>query len=178
MALIETVDPASADGLLAEIYADISGMIGFVPNAVRLDSINPDHLARHWAEIKEAMQHPSLSQPLFATIRLLASEMERCEYCVGLNAGMLMQMCKLDVDAVNAIKADPDAAPLDGRESALLRFVMKALKDSNSTDAADIQVLRDAGLSDREIFDALAHGAQQIAADIILNAFKVDPDLH
>lgn len=52
------------------------------------------------------------------------------------------------------------------------------LKDSNSGSAKDIADLHSAGADDREIFDALTHGAEQIASDIILNAFKVDPDMH
>lgn len=178
MPLIHTVTPENATGDVAAIYDEINTMFGFVPNAIQLDSINPDRLRHHWEGIKQAVVHPTLSQELFTTIRLLGSEIEHCEYCIGLNAGMLMQMHGRSVDDIAAIKADPAAAPLNDKEKALLVFVVKALKDSNGISENDIATLHAAGNDDREIFDAMTHGAQQIAGDIILNAFKVAPDLH
>ncbi|MCB1733610.1 MAG: hypothetical protein H6981_01690 [Gammaproteobacteria bacterium] len=178
MPLIHTVTPENATGQVAETYAQIKAAFGFIPNAIQLDSINPAHMARHWAGIQDAVGHKTLSGELFTTIRLLASEIEHCEYCIGLNAGMLMQMHGRSVEEIAAIKADPAAAPLNAKEKALLVYVTKILKDSNSGTADDIAALHAAGADDREIFDALTHGAGQIASDIILNAFKVDPDMH
>jgi hypothetical protein len=50
--------------------------------------------------------------------------------------------------------------------------------DSNGVTAGDLDRLKALGSNEREIFDALAHGSQQVAGDIILNAFKVEADLH
>ena len=83
-----------------EIYNEIQGMFGFVPNAIRLDSINPSHMARHWEGIKDSLGHETLSAKLFTLIRLLVSEATHCEYCVGLNAGILMQMHGMDQAAI------------------------------------------------------------------------------
>ena len=60
----------------------------------------------------------------------------------------------------------------------MLQFVMKGIGDSNSITAQDIEDLKQLGCSEREIFDALAHGAWQVAGDIMLNAFKVERDFH
>lgn len=178
MPLIHTVTPENATGEVAAVYNEIKAMFGFVPNAIQLDSINPVRLRHHWEGIKQAVTHRTLSQELFTTIRLIASEIEHCEYCIGLNAGLLMQMHGRSAEEIAAIRANPASAPLNAKEKALLVFVIKALKDSNATTRQDIDALHAAGNDDREIFDALTHGTQQIAGDIILNAFKVAPDLH
>jgi uncharacterized peroxidase-related enzyme len=178
MSLITTIQPHQAEGKAAEIYNEIQGMFGFVPNAIRLDSINPSHMARHWEGIKDSLGHETLSAKLFTLIRLLVSEATHCEYCVGLNAGILMQMHGMDQAAIARVKQSPAQAPLDDKEKALLVFVMKGIEDSNSITAADIAGLRQLGCSEREIFDAMAHGAWQVAGDIMLNAFKVEHDLH
>lgn len=178
MPLIDTITPDQATGPIAEIYAEVKERFGYVPNAMQLDSQNPAQMARHWGSIKEILAYEGLSQRLFTTIRMLASEVERCEYCIQLNMGLLIEMEGLSQEQVQGIMADPSSAPLDEAEKALLRYVVKVLKDSNASRAEDIQVLRDQGLTDQQIYDALNHGAQQIASDIILNAFKVEPDLH
>jgi len=178
MSLITTIQPHQAEGKTAEIYNEIERMFGFVPNAIRLDSINPDHMARHWEGIRDSMGHETLSSKLFTLIRLLVSEATHCDYCIGMNAGILMQMHGMDQAAIEQVKQSPEQAPLDAKEKALLVFVMKGIEDSNSITAADIAALRQQGCSEREIFDAMAHGAGQVAGDIMLNAFKVERDFH
>jgi uncharacterized peroxidase-related enzyme len=178
MALITTTQPQQAEGKTAEIYQTIQDKFGFIPNAIQLDSVNPNHMARHWEGIQEAIAHESLSAKLFTLIRLLVSEATHCAYCVGLNAGMLMQMHGMSAEQIAEVKQSPQAAPLEEKELALLQFVVQAIGDSNSVTSDDIEGLKQKGCSEREIFDALAHGAWQVAGDIMLNAFKVEPDFH
>jgi uncharacterized peroxidase-related enzyme len=178
MSLITTTAPQQAEGKTAEIYKDIESKFGFIPNAIQLDSINPSHMARHWEGIQESIAHETLSPKLFTLIRLLVSEATHCEYCVGLNAGMLIQMYGMSAEDVAQVKRSPELAPLDEKERALLQFVMKGVEDSNSITAEEIEGLKQLGCSEREVFDALAHGAWQVAGDIMLNAFKVEQDFH
>jgi uncharacterized peroxidase-related enzyme len=178
MPLITTTLPQQAEGKIAEIYQDIESKFGFIPNAIQLDSINPNHMARHWESIQEAIAHETLSPKLFTLIRLLVSEATHCEYCVGLNAGILMQMYGMSTEEIAKVKQSPQQAPLDDKERALLAFVMKAIGDSNGIESEDVETLKQLGCSDREIFDALAQGASQVASDIMLNAFKVEADMH
>jgi uncharacterized peroxidase-related enzyme len=178
MSLITTTQPHQAEGMAAQVYSEIESMFGFVPNAIRLDSINPGHMARHWQGIKESLGHETLSAKLFTLIRLLVSEATHCEYCIGLNAGILMQMHGMSQEEIATVKQSPETAPLDAKEKALLLFVMKGVTDSNSITAEDIETLKRQGCNEREIFDAMAHGAWQVAGDIMLNAFKVEHDLH
>jgi uncharacterized peroxidase-related enzyme len=178
MPLISTIEPENAQGAVAEIYQEINSLFGFVPNAIKLDSLNPEHMSRHWNAIKQSIQHPSLSQKLFTLIRLMISEAQCCEYCIGLNAGMLIQMHGMTQEQIAQVVKDPAQAPLDEKEKALLLFVVHGVADSNGVTAEDLDSLKALGSSEREIFDALAHGAQQVAGDILLNAFKVEADLH
>ena len=135
-------------------------------------------MARHWQGIQESISHESLSPKLFTLIRLLVSEATDCDYCVGLNESILMQMHGMSADEIARVKQSPGQAPLDEKERALLRFVMKGIADANGVTAEDVEGLKKLGSSEREIFDALAHGAWQVAGDIMLNAFKVERDFH
>jgi alkylhydroperoxidase family enzyme len=86
-----------------------------------------------------------------------------------MSAGMSMEQ-------IDAIQADPSQAPLDDKEKALLLYTLKAVNASNEVGEQDIAALREAGASDLEIFDALEHGADQLAGDVMINALKIEND--
>lgn len=175
MSLLQTIEPEQAQGEVAEVYQTLIQAIGLVPNAMKMLSISPMAL-RHTAEaVGHSMHHPSLSSMLFTMIRQCVSSHVGCEYCISINRGLLLQM-GLEMDTVLALENNPATAPLDTKEKALLLYTIRAVKDSNQVGEVEIAALREAGASDAEIFDALNHGARQIAADIMINAFKVEND--
>ena len=176
MSLISEVEPGEATGAVAEVYQQAEQMMGFVPNALKMHSINPLMLEHLFTYIGTVMQHPSLSGKLFAAIRMLVSVDQKCDYCIGLNEGMLINNYGLSADEVAAMKANPEDAALDEKEKALLLYTIKATRDANGVGETDIQQLRDIGCTDPEIYDALRQGATQVMGDIMLNAFKVEND--
>lgn len=176
MSLIHTVDPQQAEGTVARIYKEVREMFGFVPNGLKLDSVNPERMEQHWSAIGATLRHPSLSQTFFTCVRYLVSEVQRCEYCIGVNAGMLINMHGVDAETVGRMAGDPTLAPLDEKEKALLLFALRMTRDSNSSRPEDIAALKSAGCSEREIYDAVSSAAQMVAGDIVLNTFKVQPD--
>ena len=85
-------------------------------------------------------------------------------------------MVGLSPEQIESIKRDPQTAPFDDKEKAMLLFVLKGVKQSASIGAADMQALRDQGWTDAEILDGLTHGARQVTADIVFSAFKIESD--
>lgn len=176
MSLLQQVAPTDATGTVGEIYQQAEQMMGFIPNALQLYSVNPITMQQLWGFIGYVSQHPSLSGKLFAVIRVMVSVEDHCEYCIGLNESMLINMHDMTVEQVAAMKADPQNATLDEKETALLLYALKALADSNGVGKAEVQALHDKGCSDLEIHDALAQATKQQATNIMLNAFKVEHD--
>jgi AhpD family alkylhydroperoxidase len=176
MSLLKTIEPAQAEGKLAEIYQQVKATIGFIPNGFKMSSINPTLLEQQWQAMGYYFRHPTLSGKLFASIRLLVSITQQCKYCVDLNYGILLKQLGVTPEQLAAMQENPQNAPLEEKEKHLLLFVLKAVSDSNSTSEADIQVLRSQDCTDLEIYDALSHGARQVAGDIMLNALKVERD--
>lgn len=175
MSLLAVAEPDQATGELAAVYAGTMEAIGMIPNGMKMQSVNPMAVRGMAENISYVMGHPSLSPVLFTLIRLGVSSDHSCAYCVNTNKGILMS-AGMSMEQVEAILADPSVAPLDDKEKALLLYTLKAVKDSNAVGEAEIAVLREAGASDLEIFDALSHGAQQLAGDVMINALKVEDD--
>lgn len=176
MSILHTVTPETATGEVAEIYAQIKNAWGRVPAAIQVFSANPFLLRHQWEYYGSVMQHPTLSMPLTACIRMLVSQAGNCGYCIDMNAGMLINLAGWTPEQVAATRADFNDSPLIPQEKTLLGLVLKAARDSSSVSAADLQAARDAGWSDVEILDAVNHGARMVAGDIVINGFKVERD--
>ena len=176
MSLLTQVEQADATGVVAEVYQQAEQMMGYVPNALKMHSINPFMLEQLFTYMGSVMQHETLSGKLFAAIRMLVSVDQKCDYCIDLNEGMLINTYGMSVDEVMAMKENPENCGFDEKEKGLLLYTIKATRDLNGVGEADIQALRDSGCTDLEIYDALRHGAGQVMGDILLNAFKVEKD--
>ncbi len=176
MPIINTVAPDTASGPVAEVYRDIAKVFGRVPNAMQMYSASPALLAQQWESLSYYFKHPSLSFPLLATIRMLVSQENACHYCIGMNGGLLIQMAGWTPEQVNAAKRDVDAAPLPAKDKALLAFVIKAVAARKPVTSAEIKALREFGWTEADVLDAIAHGARNVATDIIFNTFQIEND--
>ncbi|HEX8963657.1 MAG TPA: hypothetical protein VF801_11700 [Rhodocyclaceae bacterium] len=176
MSILATVAPEKAAGLVGQIYEQMQQAFGRIPNAFRMYSVSPTVMENQWQNNRYYFQHPTLSFPLLASIRMLVSQENECDYCIGLNAALLIQHAGYTVDQIAAMKADPAAAPLSAKDKAMLLFVLKATKAPKTVTSADVEGLHGQGWSDGEIFDAVNHGARNVAADILFNTFKIEND--
>lgn len=176
MSLLQTVTPETATGEVAEVYAQIKSAWGYVPTAIQVFSANPFLLKQQWEYYGSIMQHPRLTFPLTASIRMLVSQAGNCSYCIDMNTGMLITMAHWTPEQVAAMRADYRNSPLSTAETALLGLVLKAVQDSNGISHADLDAVRAQGWSDADILDAINHGARMVASDIIINSFKVERD--
>lgn len=173
MSLLDQIEVEAASGSTAEIYQMAGQMMGYVPNALKMHSVNPPMLENMWQYMGYVMNHPTLSGEFFTCIRMLVSIRYQCEYCVHMNEAMLINMSGYTAEQVAGIKSDPSTVPLSEKEKALLLYVLMAIADSNAVGEPEANALREIGCTDVEIYDALRHGANQVMGDILLNAFKV-----
>jgi len=65
MAFIKVIDPESAQGRLAKIYARVSGPGGQVDNVLQIHSLRPHSLEGHMALYKAVLHHPRNKLPLW-----------------------------------------------------------------------------------------------------------------
>lgn len=176
MSIVQTVAPEQASGKVAQVYARIQEALGRVPNAIRLFSSSPDLLEQLSQQNVYYMQHPRLSFPLLAMIRMLVSEQNDCAYCIGLNESLLINRAGFTPEQIAAIKRDPANAPLTEKEKAMLLFVLKGTRAPKSVAKDDLNRLRELGWNDSDIVDGLFHGARNAAMDIMFDALKVEND--
>lgn len=176
MPIIKTVSPEEATGTLAGYYEQIEAMRGSVGNNARLFSASPELLRQQMDFIGYYMQHPTLSMPLLAAVRIMVSSGESCAYCVDFNTGLLINLAGWTPEQVAAMREDMDAAPFEAKEKAMLKLVIKAVRNAHDVSAEDMEALRALGWEDGEILDAVSHGARMLATDVLFNTFKIEKE--
>ena len=87
------------------------------------------------------------------------SRINGCVYCASVHAQRYVQYAKRP-EVMDRLLEDGVESPLDDpREQAIVDFSMRLTRDPAGLTAADIQPLRDAGLTDLEIYDIVQSGA-------------------
>lgn len=172
MALLKTVRPEEAQGPIAEAYSNFQKSVGDVPKPIQLMSASPGMFEEHVRTIHYFNNHSTLSFPLLTTIRFLVAPECGFGFCVGFNRELLKRM-GMEESEIEATRSNPENAPLEENEKAMLVFVLKAVKSPESVTQEDVDALRDLGWTDSDIYDATFHGARMVAMSIMFNAFKM-----
>jgi len=172
MALLNIVEQENATPKVAEIYEKMNERMGFIPGSYKMFGNSEHVLNQQIGNIMYFSTNTRFSGKLLAFIRLLVSEQEHCEYCVGVNTGILFQYGILP-EQINEVVKDHSKVPLDENEKELLFFVLKMVKNSKSVVQEDVDKLRGLGWTDADILEASFHGANSAGMDKIFNAFQV-----
>lgn len=172
---IDTTPPAGEQSGVDRIMAPYREMLGRVPGGLQMLAISPPLLSHYSGTIHYYMQHPTIGQPLLTFIRYLVSWRGDCEYCVDLNEGFLLN-AGFDLDTIRATRTDPNRAPLDARDKALLLLAVDAVDTPESVRPERLAALRELGWTDRDIFDAVWHAATIRAFGRTADAFGLPPD--
>lgn len=173
-ALINPQPPAEDEEKVAGILRHIEENMGFVPDGLRMLGVSPVLLENMMGNVAYFMAHKELSQDLLWFIRYLNSEEVGCDFCISFTGGMLMNNLGKTADQLQAAKDNPDNAPLTDKEKTLLKIALASCDSPENVSAADLQKARDAGFSERNIFDAVAAAVNNRAFTLLLRTFKVD----
>ena len=176
MSLLTIPTVEDATGEIKEIFDEIEAAFGMVPNGIRTWSASPALLRDQWNSIKIRLSKDQENQKLHAIIRYLASDENGCTYCVGFNGGMLMNFFGVTQDQLIAMQSTPSSAPLDEKNKALLIFAMKSIKDPHSVNSEDIQLMKNSGISEEEMFEIVYAASYMSVVNTLFKTFKVQQD--
>jgi len=176
MSILDIPTVENATGEIKEIFDEIQSAFGMVPNGIRLWSASPDALRGQWDHIKHRMSKDQENQKLHTIIRYLVSGESECAYCTGFNGAMLINHYGVTQDELIAMKDKPYTAPLNEKNKALLVFAMKAIKDANGITASDIDIIKQLGITEMEMFDIVHAASHMLVVNTLFKTFKVEQD--
>ncbi len=173
MAFIRTIAPSDAEGPVREMYQQINGQLGFIPNWAQAFSLRPE-VRDGWIALLKSIQS-NLPVRAYELATLAAARALRSSYC-SLAHGNVLATKVLDAPAVTAIMKNAPDSPLEPRELAMMAFAEKVAVSADRITAADVDGLRAHGYRDEEIFDLAAAAAARCFFSKLLDALGVQPD--
>jgi len=173
MALVTTVPPENAEGIIKEGYEMFMKNVGAIPQPMQLMSLSPALFELQLERIRYFGKHPRLSFALLAHIRYLAAQTLDYPYCMDFNRHILKKLGN-DDDTIQAMESDPGQSMLEDNEAAMLDFVIRSMRKPASITAADITRLKELGWEERDMVDALAQGVSMIDHAIMMQVFQID----
>src|SRR5262245_11262082 len=173
MAFIRTIAPSEAEGPAREMYQQINGQLGYVPNWALPFSLRPG-VRDGWMALLKSIQ-TNLPVRSYELATLAAARALRSTYC-SLAHGNVLATKVLDAPAVTAIMKNGPDSPIEPSERAMMAFAEKVALNADQITAADVDGLRAHGYRDEEIFDLAAAAAARCFFSKLLDALGVQAD--
>ena len=173
MAFIELIGEDEASGAVAGLLDAHRDQLGYVPNYARLFAQRPGvHAA--WQQLRDSIAG-EMDPRRYELATLAAARALRSSYC-ALAHGKVLAERFLDAATVQALALDHSDAGLDEVDVAIMDLAAKVAGDTTAIAEADVQRLRDLGLSDAEIFDVVLAAAARCFFSKSVDALGVQPD--
>ena len=173
MPFIETVPKDQAPPVLAELYEADRQKFGYVPNLTRAFSLRPGVYAA-WRELIGQIQ-AGMELRRYELATVAAARNLRSSYCM-LAHGSVLTSRFLEPEALRAIVADHRNSGLDEIDVAVMDLAEKVADDATSVTQADIDRLRELGLTDPEILDIVLAAAARCFFSKVLDGVGALPD--
>ncbi|WP_299869267.1 peroxidase-related enzyme [uncultured Hoeflea sp.] len=137
-------------------FAKCEEKIGMVPNVLRAYSFNSAKLEAFAALYNDLMlAQSSLSKLDREMIAVAVSSINKCYYCLTAHGAAVRQLSG-NPELGEQMVMNYRAAALEPQQRAMLDFAVLMTEDPARIEEADRQALRDAGFSDRDIWDIAA----------------------
>ncbi len=172
MAFIETTPPVEADGEVREMYERQEAHYGYVPNYAKVFCHRPEILSL-WAALLSGIRRP-LDKRRFELVTVAAAHALRSTYCSLAHGKALTEF--FSANQIQAIISDAATGPLSAVELAMTNLARKVARDASSVTAADVNALKEHGLTDGEIFDIVAAAAGRAFFSKLVEGLGADAD--
>ena len=149
---LQTIEEDEATGRVAEIYEKQKAQLGFVMEAAKCFTARPDLLPIYTDFSDRIRAGFSLGVREWRLITLIAAKQIPSTYCSHVYGKQLIDDLG-SKDAVLAVQSDFRKAGLPDKDVAMLSYAEKVAQDASGISQADIDALRAAGFSDRQISD-------------------------
>jgi len=154
MPRIPPVQLPTASERVRPLLEGLKRKLGMVPNLFATIGQSPEALQALLGAM-EALGQGALSGREIEQVNLLTSELNGCAYCVSAHAalGKLAGLSPDDIEWARAGRAS------SAREQAIFALVRRVVRTGGAGAGTELARAREAGLSDGEVIEVLAHVA-------------------
>ena len=174
MTFIETVPEADATGAVQAMYETDRELLGELPNFTRAYSHRPEVYAA-WRALNGTIKG-GMDLRRYELATIAAARRLRSSYCSLAHGSVLLNNEFVTPDALRSLMNGGNGAGLSEVDVAVMDLADKVAADATSVTQADIDRLRDLGLSDTDITDVILAAAARSFFSKSLDALGVAPD--
>ena len=171
MSRVPLIDAGNATGERQTLLAQIHGAFGATPAMFRAVANSPAALKSMWGSFG-ALGAGSIDTKLGEQIAVAVADRNACEYCLAAHT-MLGRKAGATPEELAAAQAGESSDP---KTAAALRFALKLVEARGQVSDADVRAVRDAGFTDEQIVEILAHVALNLFTNYVNVAFAVPLD--
>jgi len=168
MSRLNAIDPSTATGKAKELLDAVKGKLGLVPNMTKAMAASPAVLEAYLG-FSGALAGGLLDAKTREQLALLTAQQNHCDYCLSAHTA-IGKMVGLNRQQIVASREGDGSNP---KTTAALTFAKRVLDAKGQIGEADLAAVREAGFSDGEIAEIIAH----VALNVFTNYFNIATDV-
>ncbi len=171
MSRVPLIDPNDTTADRQALLAQVHGAFGATPNMFKAVANSAAALKSMWGSFG-ALGAGVIPARLGEQIAVAVANRNACEYCLAAHTA-LGRKAGASAEEMAAAQGGESTDP---KTTAALRFALKVVEARGQISDADVRAVREAGFSDEEIVEILAHVALNLFTNYVNVAFAVPVD--
>jgi uncharacterized peroxidase-related enzyme len=171
MTRILPVDRTTASDETQKLLDGVRKKLGMVPNMIATMATSPA-VARAYLGLSQTLSDGDISAQLREQIALTVSQFNGCEYCLAAHSAIGHSVGLTD-DEVRDARA---GRSLDRKTEAALQFAGHVVDQRGGVSDHELATVRDAGHSDSEILEIIAHVALNTLTNYVNKTARTEID--
>ncbi len=171
MSRLPAIQTETASGKSKELLQAVQAKLKITPNMTRVMA-NSAAVLEGYLGFSGALAGGSLPVKLREEIALEVGEQNACQYCVSAHTaiGKMVGLTESEIEAAREARSN------SARNAAALEFARQVVAKKGQVSNSDFEAVRNAGFSDGEIAEIIAHVALNIFTNYFNTAAQVEVD--
>lgn len=150
MSRLSAIQPETATGAAAELFAKIRKAAGKVPNAYATVGTHSPEALGAILGLEAAIGAGSLPKRDVEAIKLAVSEVAGCDYCVAAHT-LMGKFAGLAPETMKQVRAGAPTG--DAKRDALVHYVRVLVSTHGTVPEDEVNAIREAGYTERQIIE-------------------------
>lgn len=172
MTRLTALNPEEVTGKTKDLFNAVQAKLGVVPNMMRTMGNSPAVL-EGYLNLSGALSHGKLSAKTGELIALAVSESNSCDYCLAAHTFIGEKLVKADPAVLHAARTGNST---DAKTEAILQLAKTLISKNGLVSDDDVNKAKNAGISDAEIAETVAHTALNVLTNYFNNLANTEID--
>lgn len=172
MTRLKALSPDEATGKTKTLFTAIESKLGMVPNMMRTMGNSPAFL-ESYLNLSGALGGGTLGAKTGELIALSVAESNACDYCLSAHTYIGANLVKIDATTLDAAR---NGHSNDTKTFAILQFSKALVAKKGLVSDADVNAVKQAGITDGQIGEIVGHVALNILTNYFNNTAQTEID--